>query len=482
MFVKNVILVVFFVFQIKMKLHSFVIMEVVVIISTVIMYKTVFKAYINSKEDITPKLPSNHPPLVKPPIPISYKRPQCTPQHNLASIKLHRVGGGIFHNVLVRYAMNHNAFVAIPDCACHMFFPGDIDKKSLYPEPVHPNFTGYNMFIDHARFNRTATEEILNPKPFFITQIRDPFQQAVSVYDYLKTVPNSYSFSKFLTHPEELEKKRDFPCSCTPQQRVSFTRNLNAFELGYLQAEENNITDFEAYLTKLDLDLDHVTILEQLPVSLALLRRKLCWEFKDMLHLNVDGLHKRYHLSGLALAKKKLDPDLEQKEAHRNWSSLNYMLYDHFRFKLEQEVKTQDSFFKDEVGELTRIQAKFEKFCSNICVYFFHVGMQDVQKTREIFAENYLSFPSTPLYDAFNVTFRDCVMLRQEEEISRKMLLYHMNSDACMKHPTMARDILKIHCAERMQVMPGLGASDMRFLFNLKECELMFNRRLDKDY
>ena len=40
------------------------------------------------------------------------------------------------------------------------------------------------------------------------------------------------------------------------------TRNFQAFTLGYMNANENNITEFKSYLERLDKELFHVSLLE----------------------------------------------------------------------------------------------------------------------------------------------------------------------------------------------------------------------------
>ena len=71
------------------------------------------------------------------------------------------------------------------------------------------------------------------------------------------------------------------------------------------------------------------SILERLPESLVLLRRKLCWHTKDLLHI-------RIHQTNSGSQAKNLSDNLAT--FHKQWDSLDYMLYDFFLKRHEREV------------------------------------------------------------------------------------------------------------------------------------------------
>ena len=219
----------------------------------------------------------------------------CKPTINLSFVKIHRCGSGTFHNTLVNFAIKHNAFVALAYCKWYELFPYQLSSDLLLPSPQHPAFRGYNMFIDHAIFNHTASNQVLPSSVVYITQIRHPFTQAFSAYR--KLAGSKLGYSKFLSDPITYEKSIQTGGLCpnakTPRMKISPSRNVMAQELGYTKTSENNVSDFEVYLKKLDSELLHVSILEELPESLVLLRHKLCWKFQDVLHLRLHTVKKR---------------------------------------------------------------------------------------------------------------------------------------------------------------------------------------------
>jgi len=64
------------------------------------------------------------------------------------------------------------------------------------------------------------------------------------------------------------------------------TRNFQAFTLGYKNAFDNNVTDFTEYLHRLDSELYFVSVLKMNDESSILLKRKVCWHIRDVLHIH----------------------------------------------------------------------------------------------------------------------------------------------------------------------------------------------------
>ena len=125
----------------------------------------------------------------------------CIPTINVSFIKIHRTGSGTFHNILVNFAIKHNAFVALGDCKWYQVFPYQLSNDLLLPSPRHLSFTGYNMFFDHVLFNRTASDQMLPSSTVYIAQIRHPFKHAFSVYKHSGNFSVRLKYTKFVTNP-----------------------------------------------------------------------------------------------------------------------------------------------------------------------------------------------------------------------------------------------------------------------------------------
>ena len=233
----------------------------------------------------------------------------CTPTINLSYIKIHRTGSGMLHNTLVKFAIKHNAFVALGDCTWYEVFPYQISNELLLPPPRHPTFHGYNMFIDHVIFNRTASDEVLSSGTVYFTQIRHPFAHGFSYYSKLTW---GRSYKQVLSNPAKYERTIQTGGLCphakTPRMKVSPSRNGMALELDIRNKQKKMFQNFEVFLKKLDSELLHVSILEELPASMVLLRHKLCWKFQDILHLKLHATGEETHKGHWVIKEATKDP------------------------------------------------------------------------------------------------------------------------------------------------------------------------------
>ena len=388
---------------------------------------------------------------------------QCAPVKNFSFLKLHRVGSGSFHNILVRFAMNHNAFVGLANCVNYQVFPLQVSTDLFLPDPQHPGFTGYNMFIDHVLFNKSASDAFLPKDVVYFTQIRHPFDEAYSVYEHFWAGRRHVPYDLFLTNPEQYETPVNilWPCGQTPN--ISVSRNVMSLELGYTDQSSKDIDKFHRYLQQLDHDLLHVSILEELPQSMILLRQKMCWEFKDLLQLR---LHKSssesLHMSDLLT---------KQKKAHKAWSPLDYELYSFFLRRHLEKVARQPPSFLEEVEEFVKVQERFSHFCSHICDAFAGVDPSDVMRIRSIFS-THIIFPKTKFYETFTTNYQDCAMLQLGELIVKKALKYHMNPGICNTNRDLAH-ILHLSCDTENHVIPGLISRDINDLLDRERCEMI---------
>ena len=394
---------------------------------------------------------------------------RCHPVKNVSFIKLHRVGSGTMHNMLVRFALRHDAFVAIADCKYYQVFPLQVSETMLYPQPQHPNFTGYNMFIDHVVFNRTGSDKFLPPDVVYISQIRHPYPHSFSVYNrYRANGGLKVPYNEFLHNSTNYEKPVLLHSSCPHKKKISISRNFMSLELGYPKQSQQNKTDFLRYLHNLDTQLHHVSILEKLTESLVLLRRKMCWHSKDILYLKLS-----YHKTRIGSKAEKYSDALSTK--HKKWDSLDYMLYDFFLKRHEREVSEQDETFQGEVQQMLHDQKIFAAFCTTICNVTTHIHKSDTKRIQNVLATN-VTFPTTQFYDAYEVSYQDCVFLQLEEKHAKKSLFFQMNPSACSSNRDLAMK-LKLNCDTKKHVIPGLTVDTIEFLFHAKQCSKYYGTK-----
>ena len=112
----------------------------------------------------------------------------CSPKYQVSFIKIHKTGSGAIHNVLLRLALHHNLTVALPYCEPgvqrYQIFPSVAKRRFIFNKPSLEDHHGYNLFFDHAVYDRNAQLNYMAPNTLFYTQIRSPFSQAVSCFEH----------------------------------------------------------------------------------------------------------------------------------------------------------------------------------------------------------------------------------------------------------------------------------------------------------
>ena len=83
----------------------------------------------------------------------------------------------------------------------------------------------------------------------------------------------------------------------------------------------------DAWLNEIDVDFDHILILEELDTSLAVLMIKFCWSIDDVVHLKLNSMRKE---------ERTLSDDSLRRLKTLNWA--DYKLYDRMLKQLKREV------------------------------------------------------------------------------------------------------------------------------------------------
>lgn len=147
-----------------------------------------------------------------------------------------------------------------------------------------------------------------------------------------------------------------------------------------------------------------VIILEKFDESLLLLRHKLCWSLRDILYfkLQVTPPH----------SKRKVEtertPEIISK--HKEWSPVDYALYEHFTNKLDEEIANHGKDFQAELTHFQDVRMKFANFCLESCDTFDKIRANDMPavKAQILLAES-LVIMSSPWEPEFSLTRQDCV-------------------------------------------------------------------------
>ena len=232
--------------------------------------------------------------------------------------------------------------------------------------------------------------------------VREPMAQLMSTFKFYHVLDpgelgmeaDMNTIERFLENPEYYSKKR---------KRINaLTKNRVATEFGY--RDYFNLTE---YLKKIESEFT-VLVLEMFDESLILLKRKLCWSFKDVLYL--------------PMRQKSYDHNINETLVgyHKAWSPYDYAFYDYFRHVLISDIDSQDNDFQVEVKRYMQISDDTKEFCSDICQHL----REGVEEDRDHdymkqWLDKIISFEKSTWNDAFDISGVECLMMMFDPNIYR---------------------------------------------------------------
>lgn len=288
-------------------------------------------------------------------------------------------------------------------------------KRNLYlgwPYPlessdIRPSNYEYNILVEHSVLNYTFMKALMPLNTKFITILRHPWSQLKSAFSYfcigdIAKVPNG-SFEKFLNNIEFYDKEyskseNNWHRWCIPDG-FSMTRNILAHCMGIplgfppgtksIYGADNSVV--RKYIEELDKTFALVMIADYFVESLVMLKRTMCWKFKDMFYYYSNaGL---YGDTGF----KNLHAEGNLYIIHRNWSSIDYQLFEYFNKTFWAKVDAEGPAFLEEVEHFKLLQAKVEKFCF----------VKNMWKEPS----SILTIPGSKFEKTFNITGEDCMLM-----------------------------------------------------------------------
>ena len=255
--------------------------------------------------------------------------PKCTPKHKIAFAKTHKTGSSTLQNIFFRYGVYHNLTFAMPPKSWMYSFKEPFDSSVVLQGPWKE--LSFDMFIFHSIWSYPEVKKVI-PNAFFLTLLRDPVDCFESNYVYMglenvfKMDINQYAKNKINPNVKRRPK-------------AIIDKNQQLWDLGLSATEMEDVEKVKQKIEELDKQMDLVLIVEDFENSLVILQDKLCWPMKDMTSLKLNE----------RMGKKKSNITEETRSIMKKWLWADYMLYDHFKNKLQMH--------KDEMG-LDKLDAK----------------------------------------------------------------------------------------------------------------------------
>ena len=132
-------------------------------------------------------------------------------------------------------------------------------------------------------------------------------------------------------------------------------------------------------------------------------------------------------------------------------------MYNHFSDKLSKEIAQQGPNFDEEVKIVNDAQTRFQQFCSTMCDAFKSVSTKNVSLLLSKF-DTHMTFDETRFNAVFNVTYKDCILLGEDELILKEAIKFRQYPHVCENNSKLAKQ-LKLHrlgCEVGDHVIPGI--------------------------
>ncbi|XP_060075017.1 galactosylceramide sulfotransferase-like [Ylistrum balloti] len=296
-------------------------------------------------------------------------------------------------NLFMRFGYSRNLTFVLPKNSINVIS----QTERITDDDIHPfiNQSKFDILCHHIVYNKSVMQRYLHKDAFYVSIIRDPFDQFVSAFHYfrkiwgipyLQNITGDFPMSELLRHPHRYE----------PELLHSFTNNRMAYDLGFPTSLFDNPSPekISKYISRLDSTFHFFMIKEYFDESVVLLKHFLNWTMKDILYVSQNTM--RHYRS----THDVLPGD---RELHRQRAPLDYALYEYFLVRFWELVKQQGVEFHREVMYFKHLRGSVETFCRH--VFLKGVGVFKASDNK--------------WHRPFNVTKEDCyLILMNENEFS----------------------------------------------------------------
>ena len=272
----------------------------------------------------------------------------CEPVQKLIYIKTHKTGSTTLASILGRFGYLRNLSFAFGRGG-HTLSNTQLFHSSLLYEFPNTTRIGYDMFVNHVRYNRQEMDALI-PGAKYISIIRNPVSHLESAFGYFNmwkslNITTQNPFETFLMDPRKYYAMK----------RGEWVRSRNAllFDFGFNHVNDENITTIFEKIDELSKEIDLMMITEYFDKSLILLKRLMCWDFEDILYIP--------HLTRNQSQRAEVSTSMAEKI--RVWSAGDAMLYNHFNRTFWKKVADYGPTFQNDLAHFQSLKTKVFEEC-----------------------------------------------------------------------------------------------------------------------
>ncbi|XP_035667568.1 uncharacterized protein LOC118410147 isoform X1 [Branchiostoma floridae] len=293
----------------------------------------------------------------------------CTPKKNFVFIKVQQeTASNTVQRILLRYAYRHNLTVMLPRSGGSfrwLTFTDDFDGL-----PVKDG--NYNVIAHHLRYSEEIKRKMPEDTVYF-TILQHPVSHMKSSFHQWR-LHKHYNISS--KDPVNAFFKDPYLYSINDSATFKTyhpIKNRQAFDLGFNTSWQWGDQHTKAHFKELAKTIRVVLLVERFDESLVMLKRLMCWDTQDILYQPVSNFETNRY-TNVTLRHK-------QEMAFRNWSSIDFALYDYSQKMFNETSKRIGPGFMNEVQYFRRLNSwvYFEGCRGHRGRNFTHFG---VEKSR----------------------------------------------------------------------------------------------------
>lgn len=275
----------------------------------------------------------------------------CSPVTHVLFLKTHKTGSSTVSNIFFRYGDTRGlTFILGSDSI--IGWPNRFRiSDTLTRNGLQPHF-----LCSHTRYSK-KTMNYLFPKnrSIYVTILRYPVDQFESVFNYVG-FGEVYNFGTDPTQSIKGFLKKGIAFKDISKTRSSvLARNPMMFDLGLDYQFYQNATAVKDYIAFLEKEFDLVMIMEYFEESMVLMKRLLCWEFSDILHIKTNE----------RIDKEKAVFSDNIKENIKRWNKADMLLYDHFNKTFWHKIEMEGKEFYEDLATFRQMKEEMTKTCYN---------------------------------------------------------------------------------------------------------------------
>ena len=166
----------------------------------------------------------------------------------------------------------------------------------------------------------------------------------------------------------------------------------------------------DEFLAGIHNDFEHMILTEYADESLIVMRRKLCWEISDIFYLPLNARNYAYKSSSV---------DRNSSDILRNWSSVDFRLYQMYNTSLWRQVSEYGQDFWDELDFYQTQKIRMFDFCQPV----INMVKEDPNKvTKLLDSDESLKIHESPWGHEYKIDYVWCLMTKIHTLALRQMI------------------------------------------------------------